>query len=421
MKFSVLIIKSLEELLSKILKFTCSPNKLLSNYFCEYKKLGIFERNIISKAVYNLLYNKSTYFYFIYNKFGDKTISARNLTLFCLKDLISISSIEGLSEKEFYFFNKKIDFNLAPPLIKSNFPEWLFTKLVIQYGESETLDLSKKINQSAPLDLRVNLLKSKREIIIKKLLDFSIFCTPTPYAPFGLRVIKKVSLKKIDFFKKGIIEIQDEGSQLLTHIIEIKRGQLIVDFCAGSGGKTLAIGALIRNTGCIYALDISKKKIEELKKRVIRSGLSNVYPIVIKNENDIKIKFLEQKAHRVLVDAPCSGLGTLRRNPYIKWYQKSFFIEKINSKQINILNNASKLVRIEGYLIYSTCSILKEENEDIVNKFIEINKNFCLISVKNILKKQKIKLSINNDYYLKLLTNIHNTDCFFAAIMKRIE
>ncbi|XP_017304609.1 uncharacterized protein LOC108254132, partial [Diaphorina citri] len=337
------------------------------------------------------------------------------------KDLVNISCIEGLSKKEFYFFNKKIDFNLAPPLIKSNFPEWLFTKLVDQYGESETLELSKKINQSASLDLRVNLLKSKREIIIKKLLDFSIFCNPTPYAPFGLRITKKVSLKKIYLFTKGIIEIQDESSQLLTHIIEVKRGELIVDFCAGSGGKTLAIGSLIRNTGYIYSLDISKKKIEELKKRVIRSGLSNVYPIVIKNENDIKIKFLENKANRVLVDAPCSGLGTLRRNPDIKWYQKPFFIDKINNTQINILNNASKLVKIKGYLIYSTCSILKEENEDIVDKFMAINKNFCLIPIKNILKRQKIKLLINDNYYFKLLTNIHNTDCFFAAIMKRIK
>jgi 16S rRNA (cytosine967-C5)-methyltransferase len=250
-----------------------------------------------------------------------------------------------------------------------------------------------------------------------ELAQAPILCEATPFAPLGIRVIKKPALQNMPLFKNGSIEVQDEGSQLLSQIVGAKRGEMVVDFCAGAGGKTLSLGASMRNTGRLYAFDISDKRLAKLKPRLARSGLSNVHPVLIAHENDAKVKRLAGKIDRVLVDAPCSGLGTLRRNPDVKWRQSPQSIVELNEKQASILSGAARLVKAGGRLVYATCSILDEENEAIVEQFLASHEDFTLEPMSEILAEQKIDLQMEK--YLKLSPLQHQTDGFFAAVLTR--
>src|SRR3569832_1631843 len=242
-------------------------------------------------------------------------------------------------------------------------------------------------------------------------------CAPTPYAPLGIRVSSKPALQNLTLFKNGAIEVQDEGSQLLSQIVGARRGEKVVDFCAGAGGKPLALGAAMRNTGRLYAFDVAEKRLAKLKPRLARSGLSNVHPVHIAHENDTKVKRLAGKIDRVLVDAPCSGLGTLRRNPDIKWRQSPQAIAEMNAKQSSILAGAARLVKPGGRLVYATCSILEEENEAIVALFLETHADFSLVPLSAVLSEQKFELSMQD--YLKLDPLHFQTDGFFAAVLER--
>jgi 16S rRNA (cytosine967-C5)-methyltransferase len=244
-----------------------------------------------------------------------------------------------------------------------------------------------------------------------------IACEPTPYAPLGIRIRKKPALQNLPLFKDGAIEVQDEGSQLLANIVGARRGEMVADFCAGAGGKTLALGAAMRNTGRLYAFDVSEKRLSKLKPRLARSGLSNVHPVVIAHENDAKVKRLAAKLDRVLVDAPCSGLGTLRRNPDMKWRQTPEALSELNAKQTAILASAARLVKPGGRLVYATCSLLDEENEAIVAQFLATHEDFVLVPMKSVLSEQKIALEMQD--YLKLSPHLHQTDGFFAAVLER--
>ena len=416
MRLPPAIIGHTEEVLREILRFTGPADGTLSRYFRDHPKLGSRERGVIAEAVYGLLRNKAIYTSFAESGNGP---TMRRMTLLGLADAVSIESLGGLSEEETEWLTRvaEIDRNLMPPLMRSNLPQWLFDKLVARDGEAATLQLAHAMNQPAPLDLRVNSLKANREDVIAALAEAPILCEPTPYAPLGLRVIKKPTLQNLPLFKSGAIEVQDEGSQLLAQIVGAKRGEMVVDFCAGAGGKTLALGATMRNTGRLYAFDVSEKRLAKLKPRMARSGLSNIHPVLIAHENDGKVKRLAGKIDRVLVDAPCSGLGTLRRNPDVNWRQTPEAIVEMNAKQIAILSSAARLVKSGGRLVYGTCSLLDEENDAIAAQFLASHEDFSLVPMKDVLAEQKIALEMGD--YLKLLPHQHQTDGFFAAVFVR--
>jgi 16S rRNA (cytosine967-C5)-methyltransferase len=197
-------------------------------------------------------------------------------------------------------------------------------------------------------------------------------------------------VNKLDAFARGAVEVQDEGSQLLALLLEAKRGEMVVDFCAGAGGKTLAIGAAMRNTGRIYAFDTSAHRLDALKPRLARSKLSNVYPAAIANERDERVKRLAGKIDRVIVDAPCSGLGTLRRNPDLKWRQSPQPVAEMTVKQAAILAAAAKLLKPGGRLVYATCSVLPQENEEIAAAFTASQPQFQPLAVADILQHLKV-------------------------------
>ena len=231
------------------------------------------------------------------------------------------------------------------------------------------------------------------------------------------------ALSKLAAFKNGDIEVQDEGSQLLALITDAKRGEMVVDFCAGAGGKTLALGASMRNTGRLYAFDVSGHRLDSLKPRMARSGLSNIYPAQIAHERDDRVKRLAGKIDRVLIDAPCSGLGTLRRNPDLKWRQSPAAIEELRVKQAAILESASRLVKSGGRLVYATCSLLDSENERIAEAFgAAHSREFKVLPALEALDRARVEspAELVRGDYLRLWPHRHGTDGFFAAVWERL-
>ncbi|MET3105217.1 16S rRNA (cytosine967-C5)-methyltransferase [Oxalobacteraceae bacterium GrIS 2.11] len=416
MRLPPAIVGHTEEVLRDILRFTAPADSTLSRYFREHPRLGPRERGVIAESVYGLLRNKS-----VYTSFSESGSGAliRRMALLALADGVGIEALGGLSDQETEWLTRvmEMDRTHLPLALRVNLPEWLFEKLTEQLGEAGMVKFTEATNNPAPLDLRVNSLKTDRAAVQAELALAPILAEPTPYAVDGLRVLKKPSLQNLPLFKSGAIEVQDEGSQLLAQIVGAKRGEMVVDFCAGAGGKTLALGAAMRNTGRLYAFDISEKRLAKLKPRLARSGLSNVHPVLIAHERDAKIKRLAGKIDRVLVDAPCSGLGTLRRNPDVKWRQLPSAIAELNVKQAAILDSAARLVKAGGRLIYATCSILREENESIAEQFLATHDDFELVPMKEVMAEQKIDLEMSD--YLKLSPELHETDGFFAAAFQR--
>jgi 16S rRNA (cytosine967-C5)-methyltransferase len=301
--------------------------------------------------------------------------------------------------------------------VRCDFPDWLLTKLQRQYGEDELLALAQSLQHSAPLDLRVNLQKAGREAVLARLAADGIAARPTPYSLVGVRLEGKPQINRHALFLEGTIEIQDEGSQLLCQLLAPRRGEMVADFCAGAGGKTLALGAMMRSSGRLYAFDISEKRLAGLKPRLARSGLSNVHPQWIGSENDARLKRLAGKLDRVLVDAPCTGLGTLRRNPDLKWRQSEQALAGYRAKQDVILAAAAKLVKAGGMMLYATCSLLDQENAEVVESFLAAHAQFALRPASTALAQQRIELDTGE--YLRLAPHLHGTDGFFAALLEK--
>jgi 16S rRNA (cytosine967-C5)-methyltransferase len=301
--------------------------------------------------------------------------------------------------------------------VQCELPDWVIEKLRARFDEPALLGLARGLLQTASLDLRVNSMKVPRAAAAQRLAQDGILASPTPYSPDGLRIEGRPAINRHPLFLEGGIEVQDEGSQLLCHLVGVKRGEMVVDFCAGAGGKTLALGALMRSTGRLYAFDISPKRLAGLKPRLARSGLSNVHPQRIEGANDPRVKRLAGKIDRVLVDAPCSGLGTLRRNPDMKWRQGPEDVEELTAKQASLLAHAARLVKPGGRVVYATCSILDEENRGIAEGFLSAHPDFRLVPAADVLRKERIAIDVGE--YFEVWPHRHGTDGFFAAIFER--
>ncbi|RQP26179.1 RsmB/NOP family class I SAM-dependent RNA methyltransferase [Piscinibacter terrae] len=407
------------ELLHRVMRFDSPADGVVSAFFREHRALGARERHTLAETTYNVLRNRLLFQHLAQSGKGEME---RRLAI------LGWQGNEGflraaLNEQEQHWLEqvKKVDRTSLPEKLRHNLPEWLAEPLHAELG-NEFWPLVDSMNQSAALDLRVNTFKAKRDDVQAALAQANIQAVPTPYSPWGLRIDGKPNLAKLDVFTKGEIEVQDEGSQLLALMTDAKRGEMVVDFCAGAGGKTLALGAAMRNTGMLYAFDISGHRLAALKPRLARSGLSNVHPVQIAHERDARVKRLAGKIDRVLVDAPCSGLGTLRRNPDMKWRQSPEAIKELTQKQAAILESAARLVKPGGRLVYATCSLLDEENEAIARAFIEAHgRDFQPLPASEILDKAHVSASqtLVRDEFLRLWPHRHQTDGFFAAAWER--
>lgn len=402
------------ELVGLALKFEHPADAVVSRYFRDHRSLGPRERATLAETVYTVLRHKLRYDHFAPSGSGPKERRMAILGFAGPRDFLGAA----LSDTEKGWL-AQCDAVRPEDLLerhRHNLPEWMVQPLKAQLGD-EFWALVDSMNRPAPLDLRVNALNAKREDLVKELRQAGIAAEPTPYSPWGLRIDGKPALTKLDAFARGAIEVQDEGSQLLAALLDAKRGEMVVDFCAGAGGKTLAIGASMRNTGRLYAFDTSGHRLEALKPRLARSGLSNVHPAAIAHERDDRIKRLAGKIDRVLVDAPCSGLGTLRRNPDLKWRQSPKAVAELLVKQAAILRSAARLLKPGGRLVYATCSLLREENEAIAEAFTAEDKSFRVLPAAEALAPLKLQdpgVLCAGDY-LRLWPHRHQTDGFFAA------
>ena len=395
----------------------------VSRYFREHRSLGPRERATLAETVYTVLRNKLLFEHMARSGSGPRERRLAILGFHGPRDFLK----SALNDQEKNWLDQ-CDAVRPDDLMehhRHNLPDWLVGPLKEQLGDG-FWPMVTSLNQAAPLDLRVNAFTDKRADVQKELSLAGIRSTPTPYSPWGLRIEGKPALTRLDAFARGAIEVQDEGSQLLALLLEAGRGEMVVDFCAGAGGKTLAIGAAMRSTGRLYAFDTSAHRLDALKPRLARSKLSNVHPAAIAHERDERVKRLAGKIDRVLVDAPCSGLGTLRRNPDLKWRQSPKAIEEMTVKQAAILQSASRLLKPGGRLVYATCSVLPQEDEAIAQAFSAANPEFVPLQARDILAHPKVEHAadlctgpLTGGEYLRLWPHRHGTDGFFAAAWQR--
>ena len=407
------------ELIAAVNKLDAPADATVSAFFRQHKNLGQRERASLAETVYALLRERLKFQNLAQSGSGPL---ARRLAILAWRGSASFlrAALSPAEQQWLEQVGAVTPESLAPKL-RHNLPDWIAEPLRARLGDDEFWRLAAVMNEPAPLDLRVNPLKLKREEVQAQLAAAGIAAQPTPYSPLGLRVDGKPALNKLALFTEGAIEVQDEGSQLLALLLAPKRGEMVVDFCAGAGGKTLALGAAMRNTGRLYAFDVSGHRLDALKPRLARSGLSNVYPAQIAHERDERIKRLAGKIDRVLVDAPCSGLGTLRRNPDLKWRQSPQAVKELQDKQRAILASAARLVKPGGRLVYATCSLLDAENEVIAAEFAAAHPDFVPLDAAEALGKAQVERAgeLVENGVLRLWPHRHGTDGFFAIAWER--
>ena len=404
------------EALALALRFDRPADTVLHDYFRAHRELGSRDRAFVAEAVYGVLRRKRTV-----DHVAPGAAPRRMLLAYLARaggtSIRELAAVSTQEEQSWLVGVKAQSLEDLPLALRAELPDWIVERLRTRHSEADIAALARGLNEPAPLDLRVNTLLASREAVQQALAVDAVVAEPTPFSPVGLRVRGRPAINRHPLFLEGAVEVQDEGSQLLGFLLAPTRHDLVVDFCAGSGGKSLLLGALMHSHGRIYAFDVSATRLNRLKPRLKRSGLSNITPQPIRNENDIRVKRLAGKIDRVLVDAPCSGLGTLRRNPDLKWRQSPRSVEELKLKQAAILRAAAGLVKPGGRLVYATCSLLAEENEEIVEAFLAERGDFGKLHCGALLMQQGIALDTGE--FLQLLPHLHGTDGFFSAALQR--
>nr|WP_231891599.1 RsmB/NOP family class I SAM-dependent RNA methyltransferase [Achromobacter ruhlandii] len=410
-------IDQVQRVLGEILQWTYPADAALSHWLRGHPGLGARDRSEVAEAVYDVLRHLRRY-----RQFGESGVgpASRRLAILGLAATLGKETLqEGLDPAEAEWLQRVLQIDLAtlPRAVRGSIPDWLDERL----GAMESPEtLIEALNRQASLDLRVNPLKVERDAMLAELQQSAGRYEPVamPYSPWGIRMEGRPAINRWPQFENGSIEVQDEGSQLLALLVAPRRGEMVIDFCAGAGGKTLLLGALMRSTGRLYAFDVSAARLARAKPRFARSGLSNVVPVAIESENDARVKRLAGKAQRVLVDAPCSGIGTLRRNPDLKWRQHPEALAELGQLQERILNSAARCVAPGGRLVYATCSLLAEENEVQAERFLASHPDFERIDAAEILAARCENLKLEGPY-VQLRPDVHGTDGFFAAVFER--
>ena len=282
---------------------------------------------------------------------------------------------------------------------KESIPDWMDELGVKELGEEKWSKELAAQNQQAQVILRVNTLKTTKEKLRALLMDLDIETNPVKDYEDALVLKERANVFMTQAFKDGLFEVQDASSQLVAYFLDVQPGMRVVDTCAGAGGKTLHLASLMQNKGQLIAMDLYESKLKQLKLRAKRNGAFNIEPRVI--ESSKTIKKLHKKADRVLIDAPCSGLGVMKRNPDSKWKLQPEFIENIKKVQEEVLQNYSKIVKPGGKLVYATCSVLPSENEEQIKKFLntEAGKEFTFVKEKKVLAHE----SGFDGFYMALL------------------
>jgi 16S rRNA (cytosine967-C5)-methyltransferase len=407
-------------LLREVFRWSGPVDATVAQYGRQHAKLGARDRTLLADTVYNVLRHRLRLEALAKTGPGERW---ERLALLGAGEAVTAWAEALSADQTAWLLAAKAPTPTdLPEAQRLNLPPWLIARLRAQ-GVADLDALAQAWNQVASVDLRVNVQQAKRDKLLEQMRAQDWAVEATPHSPWGLRLAQRRSLIATTWYQSGAIEIQDEGSQLLAALVGAKRGEMVADFCAGAGGKTLAMGAMMRNQGRLYALDTSAHRLEAIKPRLQRAGLSCVYTTAMADEHDHRLQGLAQKMARVLVDAPCSGLGTLRRSPDIKWRLSESEVVALAQQQRSILASAARLVQPGGRLVYATCSVLKEENEDVAQDFSTQHPEFHPLPAEQALnpslKNEHQRQALCEGGYLRLWPHIHNTDGFFAAVWQR--
>ena len=301
--------------------------------------------------------------------------------------------------------------------LRYSFPDWMIARFIDQYGVTQTETLCKSLNEQAPVTLRANILKATVEECQKALAAEGIGSERTKLSPVGLQLSKRLNVFQLQAFRNGLFEVQDEGSQLLPLIVDPKPTAKVLDACAGAGGKTLHLAAIMKNRGEIVAADVHSARLEELRKRARRADVSNVRIQRVEDVADLEEKY-RGRFDVVIVDAPCSGIGTVRRNPGMKWMVSEETVQELSQKQRHILEACASLVAPGGRIAYATCTLFREENEEVVEAFLELHREFALAT--NLPAASGLDASSLVDRgYVRLFPHRDGTDGFFIAVLQK--
>ncbi len=316
----------------------------LSGYFRAHKSVGANDRRLICQTVYGMIRWKGLLDHFV----GKTPCWEGRYAIF-----VGINPLDFREKEE------------IPIHVRASFPKAYFELLEENYGQEKALELALISNQEAPTTIRVNLLKTTREALFEKWKKEYAVSLST-HSPWGIHFHKKINFLATDEFKQGLFEIQDEGSQLIARLVGASAGQEVLDFCAGAGGKTLAFAPIMQNKGQVYLHDIRPLALEQAKKRLRRAGIQNAQVLL---PDSPKKKLLKKRMDWVLLDVPCSGSGTLRRNPDMKWKFDTAIVDRLVEEQRRIVEEALVYLRPDGFLVYATCSLFKQENEEQIAFF----------------------------------------------------
>ena len=424
-RIDAVVVDHLAWLLGAVLRFDGPADAIMSRFFKEHPTLGSRDRSVIAEACFHALRHYATLKWMM-----QPAQIARAPRLAALITLARQHGLDALGPRELRGDQRAVanaltlDLRTVPGAVRAELPLWLYALIDAHYPDADALFTS--MTEGAPLDLRVNGIKAGRDEVLAELRSGTrehapIDAMPTRYSPEGIRLTEKPALTRWGVYRDGLVEVQDEGSQLIARLLAPRRGEMVVDFCAGAGGKTLALGSLMRSSGRIYAFDIHAKRLAGFGPRLKRSGLSNVHPAAIASENDPKVKRLAGKIDRVLVDAPCSGSGTLRRNPDLKWRFDEAELARVNAVQHSVLRAAARLVRPGGRLVYATCSLLTVENQQVIERFLQEHPEFVALPAAEVLAQQGIAIDHADRFapYFVMLPHLHGTDGFFGAVLER--
>lgn len=409
-------------------------DRVMAGFFKSRRFIGGKDKKAIADTVYGLIRRRGELAWYLEQQKARP--STRNLLLAWLRigrglNFRQITPLFGdhphaaaplSSSEELLLKNlRAVDTATLPRHVRLNVPAWLEDELEKSLG-SELDDTLSEMTGEAPTDIRVNTLKTSREDLLKRLKRElrEAGAKPTAISPVGLRFDARQALFALPSFKDGLFEVQDEGSQLLALLTGAKPKEFIIDLCAGAGGKTLAIAAQMNNKGRVLACDVVERKLEELKKRLRRAGVDTVMAHAIRDTRDPYLKRHRFKADRVLLDVPCSGSGTWRRNPDAKWRLTEARLRELNQTQAEILRGGAQLVREGGRLVYATCSILDRENGKQVDAFVRDNPQFKVVPMAQVWAEAGLPEPCPvTTSYLQLLPHLHNTDGFFVAVLEK--
>jgi 16S rRNA (cytosine967-C5)-methyltransferase len=379
MKLYKNLVNSVAETLQEIFVKNRYADKAIEKVFKQNPQWGSRDRRFVAEAVYDIVRN--------FRLYSELAQSQKNFWFITAVWLV-IKEIEFPDWQEFKNLNReaiilqKEQLNSNLPVYES-YPDWLWNLGIEELGEEVWTKEALAMNQQAQVVLRVNTLKTNAKKLIEEFTKTNIALKEIDGIENAFQLVKRENVFQNNFFKLGWFEVQDAGSQLISAFLDPKPNQFVIDACAGAGGKSLHIAALMNNKGKLISMDVEGFKLEELKKRAKRAGVFNIETRVI--EDSKTIKRLEGKADKLLLDVPCSGLGVIKRNPDAKWKLSLEVIERTKKLQEKILNDYCEMVKVGGEMVYSTCSILPSENKNQVDLFLQTHSNFEFINDNTIL------------------------------------